>query len=298
MNAQTAASPNGKNAVVTGTNSGIGLSTSIGLAQAGYNVFAGMRNTAKADDLLSAASAAGVEVTVLQLDVADDNSVQAAFSKVRETGPVDLLVNNAGVGGSTPLEIVPMEEHKQMFDVNYFGTVRCIQAVLPEMRERNSGTIVNVSSVEGILAVPDQAAYSATKWAVECMSEALAHEVKRFGVRVVIIEPGVIMTKIFENSAPATRYDKTSPYKDIMRRNGKMFVAGFKQGTPPEEVAKVILEASETADYKLRWPVGPDAHSMIAGRAKMTDEEWVDMGDDLSDQEYNELFAARFNIDL
>jgi len=296
MSTQPTSKANGKNAVVTGTNSGIGLSTSISLARAGYNVFAGMRNTAKSDDLLAAASEAGVVVNVTQLDVADDASVSETFSKIRATGPVDLLVNNAGVGGSTPLELVPMDEHKMMFEANYFGAVRCIQSVLPEMRERQSGTIVNVSSVEGILAVPDQAAYSASKWAVECLSEALAH--KRFGIRVVIIEPGVIMTKIFENSAPATRYDKTSPYKDIMRRNGKMFVAGFKQGTPPEEVASVILEASETADYKLRWPVGPDAHSMIAGRAKMTDEEWVDMGDDLSDQEYNELFAARFNIEL
>lgn len=287
-----------KNAVVTGTNSGIGLSTCISLAQTGYRVFAGMRNTAKADDLLAAAKAADVEVTVLQLDITNDDSVATAFATVRETGPVDLLVNNAGMGGSTPLEIVPMAEHKQMFETNYFGTVRCIQAVLPEMRERASGTIVNISSVEGRLAVPDQAAYSASKWAVECMSESLAHEVKRFGIRIVIVEPGVIMTKIFENSAPATRFDKTSPYKDIMRRNGKMFVAGFKQGTPAEDVAAVILEACETETYKLRWPVGADAHDMIAGRAKMTDEEWVDMGDDLSDQEYNDLFAERFNIKL
>lgn len=289
---------NGKNAVVTGTNSGIGLSTSIALAEAGYRVFAGMRNTNKAGDLLDAAKAANVEVKVLQLDITDETSVAAAFATVRETGPVDLLVNNAGMGGSTPLEIVPMDEHKQMFETNYFGTVRCIQTVLPEMRERNAGTIVNVSSVEGRLAVPDQAAYSASKWAVECMSEALAHEVKRFGIRVVIIEPGVIMTKIFENSAPATRYDKTSPYKDIMRRNGKMFVAGFKQGTPAEDVAAVVLEACETKDYKLRWPVGPDAHDMIAGRAKMTDEEWVAMGDDITDQQYNEQFAKHFNINL
>lgn len=287
-----------KIAVVTGTSSGIGLSTCITLAQSGYTVFAGMRNTAKSDELLAAAREAGVEVTVVQLDITDDDSVNAAFAKVKETGPVDLLVNNAGIGGSTPLEIVPMDEHKQMFETNYFGTVRCIQAVLPEMRERTSGTIVNVSSVEGLLAVPDQAAYSASKWAVEGMTEALAHEVKRFGIRVVIVEPGVIMTKIFENSAPATRFDKTSPYKDIMRRNGKMFVAGFKQGTPPEAVASVILEACETNTYRLRWPVGLDAHDMIAGRAKMTDEDWVAMGDDLSDQEYNELFAERFNITL
>ncbi len=287
-----------KNAVVTGSNSGIGLSTCITLAKAGYRVFAGMRSLAKGEELRATAEAAGVTVTLLQLDINDATSVDTAFAEVNKVGPVDVLVNNAGVGGATPLELTPLDEHKQIFETNYFGTVRCLHAVLPQMRERKQGTIVNLSSVEGLLAVPNQAPYSASKWAVEGMSEALAHELKRFGVRVVIIEPGVIMTKIFDNSAEATRYDKTSPYKDIMRRNGKMFVAGFKQGTPPADVANVILESIETKDYKLRWPVGADARDMIAGRAKISDEDWVDMGDDLSDAEYNQLYAERFNINL
>ena len=287
-----------KNAVVTGTSSGIGLSSCITLAQSGFKVFAGMRNLAKSDELLSAAKDAGVAIELLQLDITDDASVAQAFATVDDQGGTDVLVNNAGLGGATPLEITPLDEHKQLFETNYFGTVRCIQAVLPAMRERGSGTIVNVSSVEGRIAVPNQAPYSASKWALECMSEALAHEVKRFGIRVTIVEPGVIMTKIFENSAPATRYDKTSPYKDIMRRNGKMFVAGFKQATQPEAVAATVLESIQTDNYKLRWPVGEDAHSMLAGRAKMSDEDWVDMGDDLSDAEYNALYAERFNIEL
>ncbi len=287
-----------KNAVVTGTSSGIGQSSSIALARAGYRVFAGMRNLAKSEELLAAARKAEVEVELLQLDITDDESVAGAFEHINQQGGTDVLVNNAGVGGATPLEITPLAEHKQLFETNYFGTVRCIQAVLPQMRERGRGTIVNVSSVEGRIAVPNQAPYSASKWALEGMSEALAHEVKRFGVRVVIVEPGVIMTRIFENSAPATRYDKTSPYKDIMRRNGKMFVAGFKQGTPPEEVAAVVLESIEASTHKLRWPVGKDAHDMLAGRATMSDEDWVDMGDDLSDDEYNSLYAERFNIRL
>jgi NAD(P)-dependent dehydrogenase (short-subunit alcohol dehydrogenase family) len=289
-----------KNAVITGTSSGIGLSSCIALAKAGYRVFAGMRNLAKSDELEKEAQAAGVgdKIELLQLDITDDASVAKAFSTVASEGGTQVLVNNAGLGGATPLEITPLDEHKQLFETNYFGTVRCIQAVLPEMRERGAGSIINVSSVEGRIAVPNQAPYSASKWALECMSEALAHEVKRFGVRVAIVEPGVIMTKIFENSAPATRYDKTSPYKDIMRRNGKMFVAGFKQGTPPEDVANVILDAIQTKEDKLRWPVGADAHSMLDGRSKMSDEEWVNMGDDLSDAEYNELYAQHFDINL
>ena len=287
-----------KNAVVTGTSSGIGLSSCISLAKAGYNVFAGMRNLEKSDDLLSAAKEAGVNVELLQLDITDDASVTQAFAQVDKAGGTQVLVNNAGLGGATPLEITPLDEHKQLFETNYFGTVRCIQAVLPKMRENQQGAIINVSSVEGRIAVPNQAPYSASKWALECMSEALAHEVQRFGIRVAIVEPGVIMTKIFENSAPATRYDKTSPYKDIMRRNGKMFVAGFKQGTPAEDVAAVILDSIQSPGYKLRWPVGADAHSMLAGRAKMSDEAWVAMGDELSDEEYNGLYEQHFDIKL
>jgi len=287
-----------KNAVVTGTSSGIGLSSCITLAKAGYRVFAGMRNLTKSDELTQAAEQAGVTVELLELDINDEQSLTSAFAKVTAEGGTEVLVNNAGVGGATPLEITPLDEHKQLFETNYFGMVRCIQAVLPQMREKGSGAIVNVSSVEGRIAVPNQAPYSASKWAVEGMSEALAHEVQRFGIRVVIVEPGVIMTKIFENSAPATRYDKTSPYKDIMRRNGKMFVAGFKQATPAEDVAAVVLQSIETDTYKLRWPVGDDAHTMLAGRENMTDEQWVEMGGDLSDTEYNELYAKHFKIDL
>ena len=287
-----------KNAVVTGTSSGIGLSSCITLAKAGYRVFAGMRNLTKSDELTQAAEQAGVTVELLELDINDEQSLASAFDKVTAEGGTEVLVNNAGVGGATPLEITPLDEHKQLFETNYFGMVRCIQAVLPQMREKGSGAIVNVSSVEGRIAVPNQAPYSASKWAVEGMSEALAHEVQRFGIRVVIVEPGVIMTKIFENSAPATRYDKTSPYKDIMRRNGKMFVAGFKQGTPAEDVAAVVLQSIEADEYKLRWPVGSDAQTMLEGRANMTDEEWVEMGGDLSDAEYNSLYAKHFKIDL
>ena len=199
-----------KNALVTGSNSGIGLSSCIALAKAGYRVFAGMRTLAKSEELAQTADQAKVKVELLQLDITDDASISAAFDKVSAEGGTDVLVNNAGVGGATPLEITPLDEHKQIFEANYFGMVRCIQAVLPQMRERGSGAIVNVSSVEGRIAVPNQAPYSASKWAVEGMSEALAHEVQCFGIRVVIVEPGVIMTKIFENSAPATRYDKLS----------------------------------------------------------------------------------------
>src|SRR5215468_35165 len=187
-------------AVVTGTSSGIGLATALELARKGHRVFAGMRNLGKAQPLREAAAKEGLPVEVLELDVNSQASVERAFAAARAHGPVDVLVNNAGIGGATPLELTPEAEHRAMFETNYFGAIRCIQAVLPEMRERKAGAIVNITSIAGLVATPNQIAYSASKWALECLGEALAHEVRRFGIRVVNIEPGVVMTSIFENS--------------------------------------------------------------------------------------------------
>lgn len=285
-------------AIVTGTSTGIGYATSLHLARHGYRVFAGMRNLEKSAPLEAAAAAEGLPVSVVQLDICDTQSVADAFEAVLGQGPVDVLVNNAGIGGASPLELTPEAEHRQMFETNYFGAVRCIQAALPSMRKRGAGCIVNVTSAVGLLATPNQIPYSASKWALECLGEALAHEVYRFGVRVVNVEPGVIMTNIFENSAEATRYDKTSPYQPLMRRNGKVFAAGFKRAVPPELVAEKILEAIHAEPYRLRWPVGPDAEGMMAARQQLPSEDWVTMGADLSDEEYNARFKSYFGIDL
>jgi NAD(P)-dependent dehydrogenase (short-subunit alcohol dehydrogenase family) len=285
-------------AVVTGTSTGIGLTTALHLARNGYRVFAGMRDVRKGADLRHAAAAETLPVEIIQLDVTDAASTAAAFATVAAAGPVDVLVNNAGIGGASPLELTPEEEHRRMFETNYFGAVRCIQAVLPSMRERRRGAIVNITSMAGRWATPNQIPYSASKWALECLGEALAHEVRRFGVRVVNIEPGVIMTKIFENSSEATRYDKTSPYMSIMRRNGKVFAAGFRVAAQPELVAATILESIKTPDYRLRWPVGEDAVGFVRGRPKISDEDWIAMGDDLSDEEYNRRFHDYFGIRL
>lgn len=282
-------------AVVTGTSTGIGFATTLHLARNGFTVYAGMRNLAKAAPLEEAAAAEQLAVHVVQLDVTDQASCDAAFA---EAGDVDLLVNNAGIGGASPLELTPEDEHRQMFETNYFGAIRCIQAVLPSMRERRTGCIVNITSAVGLIPTPNQIAYSASKWALECAGEALGHEVRRFDVRVVNVEPGVIMTNIFENSAETTRYDKESPYQPIMRRNGKIFMAGFARAVQPEVVAETILEAATTDDYQLRWPVGPDSEGMMAARKSITAEEWIDMGADMPDDEYNALFLDWFGTQL
>ena len=285
--------------LVTGTSTGIGFATALYLARHGHTVIATMRNLAKAGQLESAAREQGVRLVVRELDVTSQASIDRAMAATREReGAVDVLVNNAGIGGATPLELTPEDEHRAMFEANYWGPIRMIHAVLPSMRERRSGCIVNVTSIAGRIATPNQIPYSASKHALAAASEALAHEVAAFGVRVAIIEPGVIQTAIFENSAGATRYDKNSPYRQIMRRNGKQFAAGFRNPGQPETVAAAILEAITTDRPRLRYPVGGDAEGIAAGRQRISDEDWVAMGGELSDEEYNARFKRYFGIEL
>ncbi len=287
-----------KNAIVTGTSTGIGLVTSLHLARNGYRVFATMRNLAKSDAIKEAAGKEDLAVEVIEMDVCDDASVERGFQEVvSKGGPIDLLVNNAGIGGAAPFEITPLEEHRKMFETNYFGVVRCIQQVLPSMRERESGCIVNITSVVGLQATPNQIPYSASKWAVESLGEALAHEVQSFGIRVVNVEPGVIMTNIFENSAEQTHYDKTSPYAHIMQHNGRVFGAGFERNVQPILVAETILEAITTENYKLRWPVGPDADGMAAVRNQEgLSEKWISLGAIKDKYEYADEFEKLFGF--
>ncbi len=282
-----------QNAVVTGTSTGIGFETALHLARKGYRVFAGMRNLAKAEPLREVT--ANLPVEIVQLDVNEQESVDSVFARA---GEVEVLVNNAGIGGAAPLELVPEDEHRAMFETNYFGPVRCIQAALPGMRERGSGCIVNVTSIAGVFPSPNQVPYSASKGALESLSFSLAAELSRFGVRVVSVVPGVIMTNIFENSVETTRYEKTSPYQPIMRRNGKIFGAGFKAGTPATLVAETIHEAITSPEYRRRWPVGDDAVGMSAGLEKISAEDYVRMSGDVGDEEYNAWFLQNFGVKL
>ena len=283
--------------LVTGTSTGIGFATVLRFARAGYRAWATMRDLGKAEPLREAAKSEGLDLALLRLDVTDPATIESAMAEALPGG-LDVLVNNAGWAGGAPLELAPEAQHRAMFDANYFGAVRMIQAVLPQMRERGSGTIVNVTSVAGRIAMPNQVPYSASKWALECASEALAHEVRRFGIRVKVIEPGVIMSNIFENAKPQTIFDRSSPYLDLMRRNGKFYSAGHRTNQPPEIVAAAILEAVGSDSDRLRYVVGGDAEGLLRGRAAMSDEEWVAMGGDLDDEEYNREFRSRFGIEL
>ncbi|TAJ72594.1 MAG: SDR family oxidoreductase, partial [Gallionellaceae bacterium] len=178
--------------LITGASSGIGLATALHFARQGHEVYAGVRNPATATELTEAIAKEKLAIRAVVIDVNADTSVKLGVGKVLEAaGRIDVLVNNAGIGGGGPIEDVPVDWVKTLFETNYFGVIRMIQAVLPGMRARQSGAIINVSSVFGRLVLAGHGYYAATKYALEAMSEALAQEVQVFGIRVAIIEPGV-----------------------------------------------------------------------------------------------------------
>lgn len=284
-------------AIVTGSNSGIGRATAVHLAASGMTVYATMRDPAKAAKLQAAAAEAGTSVEVLALDVTDDASVQAAIGGVLERhGAVDLLVNNAGIGGNATVEECPIATFDAVMDANLYGAVRCIQAVLPAMRARRQGCIVNISSVVGRVAAIAQAPYVASKWALEGMSEELAHEVAPFGVRVVIVEPGITKSAIFAKNVDAP--NQSGAYDPHYRRMFQFYGAGIPQATPPEEVAAVVLDAYRTDAPRLRYTVSWGSAPMVAGRAAMADEDWVAMGASADDADYYAAFEQYLGLDI
>src|SRR5215831_14900963 len=168
-------------ALVTGSSTGIGFETAVALARSNHEVFAGMRNPNAAPELAALASKEKLPISVVRLDVDSDESVRSAAGEILATrGRIDVLVNNAGIPGSGPVEELELEGFRRIMETNFFGVLRCTQAVLPRMREQKSGHIINVSSVAGRISIAPQAAYTASKWALEAMSEVLAQEVKPF----------------------------------------------------------------------------------------------------------------------
>ena len=244
-----------KRAVVTGANSGIGLATALRLAADGFEVWAGARSDAGLAVIADAAVVAGLtDVHPVQMDVTDDASVAAAFAQIQAGGPVDVLVNNAGITGAGSVEETPVATYQAMFDTNVLGVVRCIQQVLPGMRAARAGRIVNISSSSAIQSPPLMAPYATTKMAVEGISESLQAEVAPYGIRVIAIQAGTILTPIWgKNEAPP----EDTAYPDA--RDFLLKVLSHQlmnTGTPAETVAGVIAEAVEAAAPPLRQLVG------------------------------------------
>jgi NAD(P)-dependent dehydrogenase (short-subunit alcohol dehydrogenase family) len=265
--------------LITGTSKGIGFEAALAFARAGYQVHATMRNPALSPALAQAAATENLPIKISTMDVDSDQSVHDAIAAIlKNDGSIDVLVNNAGVEAVGSVEEIPLAKFRAVMETNYFGVLRCLQAVLPSMRERRSGCIINISSVAGRICNPPLTAYCASKWALEALSEGLAGEMKTFNVRVAIVEPGIIdtaMARRIETPEAKSPYGQTA-------RFAALFENSLKNPIPPSLVAEKILEVADSGTWQLRHPVGPDAQPFIQWRTQMTDEDWVDMnaGDD------------------
>lgn len=283
--------------VVTGANSGIGRATAVHLARSGHTVYGTVRSVDKAAKLRTMADDAGVTVELAELDVADDESVRRGFADIFERGGrVDNLVNNAGVGGNGVVEESTPELYLDVMNVNLCGAVRCLAQVLPGMRERGAGCVVNITSITGRVAAIAQQPYVASKWAFEGMSEGLAQELAPFGIRVAIVEPGVTRSAIFAKTIDAP--NATGAYDAPYRRMFQFYAAGIPAGTDPFEVGEVVRHAIETDEPQLRYQVSWGGRELIEGRAAMTDEEWVALGEIADDAEYYRRFQQHFGVDI
>lgn len=279
--------------LITGTSSGIGLATALELSRAGYKVYATMRNPARAPELGERASSEGLPISILTMDVDSDRSVEHCFAAIHGKGEqIDVLVNNAGIERHGSVEELPMEDFRATMETNYFGALRSIRQVLPRMREARSGCIINVSSVAGKIAGLSLTAYMASKFALEALSEGLAGEVKPFGVRVAIVEPGIIDTPMARaiSQAPHSHYGQG-------RNIAALFSASLEHPAPPSIIAVAIRKIIESGTWKLRHPCGPDAEPFLAWRAAMTDEQWIDLNA-LDAESFRKRVKNDFGLDL
>ena len=271
-----------KVAIVTGSSSGIGYATSLLLARKGFYTYASARNIDKSASLGSIANTERLPLKLIQLDVTDDSSIKAALEKiVLEKGRIDVLVNNAGNGLFGAFEDLTLDEIKAQFETNFFGVIRVTQHVLPTMRTQGGGgVIVNVSSINGLIAFPVISAYVGTKFAIEGLSESIAYELEPFGIKVILIEPGVIGSNFMKGSIlPGRALDPKSPYSELVQ---KVSVKTNSQheaenATQPEEVAKTIFQAISTVKPEFRYLVGTDAVGLLEARKNMPFSEFQKM---------------------
>ena len=260
--------------LITGTSKGIGLATALTLGRAGHEVYATMRDPSQAPELAERTAHENLPIKISVMDVDSDTSVKTAIANIqKEAGHIDVLVNNAGVERNGSIEELPLCEFRAVMETNYFGPIRCIQALVPQMRQRKSGCIINIASVAGHISCSPFAPYTASKFALEALSEALAQEMKTFDVRVAIVEPGIIdtaMARRLGEPLNETTYAQQG-------RFAHLFTASLKQPAQPSLVADKVREIIESGTWQLRHPVGPDALPFLGWRKSMTDEEWVDL---------------------
>ena len=257
--------------LVTGTSKGIGYTTALTLARAGHTVYATLRSPARAKELAAEFAAHNLPIHVSVMDVDSDDSVANTASQPSTNlrADIDVLVNNAGIARDGAIEELSMAEIRDTMETNYFGAVRCIKAVIPHMRKRRSGCIINVTSVAGRVSTSPLGVYAASKHALEALSDALAQEMKAFNVRVAIVEPGIIDTPMARDiGEPAA----DSPYPH-QRRMAAYFAATLTTPRDPRLVAEKIQSIIESGTWQFRHPVGPGAQELLDHRKATSDED-------------------------
>ncbi|HXT85322.1 MAG TPA: SDR family oxidoreductase [Verrucomicrobiae bacterium] len=265
--------------MVTGSSSGIGREISLLLARNNYVVYAGMRNLEKSSKLKSMTENENLDLRILHLDVNDDESVKNALDYIyAKSSRLDVLINNAGYGLRGAFEDLDMGEIKSLYETNVFGYIRTIQSALPIMRKQQSGLIINISSGVGRFGIPNASAYSSSKFAVEGLSESLFYEVEPFGIKVVLVEPGVIKTNFFNSLVISNRsVDPASPYTQMMREKDSGLNEMIKNGSEPEYVAKIVLDIISNDNPNLRYLAGKDIEQIMELKKRMSDIDFHNM---------------------
>ena len=256
-----------KTVLITGASSGIGKVTCLYLAERGYAVIGTSRSIARLSELQRLASEKALPITAVELDINSDEAVDRALPELRDNhGPIDALVNNAGYILWGPLETLPIAEIKALFETNFFAAARLIKGVLPGMVERRQGTIVNISSIAGRFATPLTGAYAASKFALEGLSEALRTELWPLGIRVAVVEPGLLRTNLHESQVEfdeeLNKVPAYIPYVDNYRARHARY---FRLAGDPVKVAKVIHKIVRSRRPAFRHPVGPEARLGMLG---------------------------------
>jgi len=266
-------------AVVTGSSSGIGFEISLTLARHGFKTYATMRDLQKSSTLRSIADKEKIPLKCVQLDVTNDVSVKQAIETiVNEANKIDILVNNAGYGLSGAFEDLLINEIKLQFDTNYFGLIRATQAVLPIMRNQSAGIIVNISSGLGRFGIATSSAYASSKFAIEGLTESISYELEPFGIRTILVEPGIIKTNFIKAAVLAEKSkDPNSPYFQFMNNMENGMKKLIESGECPEYVAKVVLDAINDSNPKLRYLAGKDVEHIMEIKNKISDEDFHNM---------------------
>jgi short-subunit dehydrogenase len=266
-------------ALITGCSSGIGYETALTLARNGFCTYAGMRNTKNSDALEKKIVNEKLDLNILQLDVNDKSSIENAVNQIKtEEKRIDVLINNAGYGLVGFFEELRLDEIRSQFETNFFGVLTVTKKIIPLMREQKSGTIINISSGAGQVGFPGISAYASTKFAIEGFSESLMYELFPFGIRVIIIEPGVIKTNFFHNCIVSEKSSKkSSSYSNSLNKIQKNIELMQEHATSPIEVAKVILQALKTDEPKQRYVVGNDAAMILEAKKSLSDIEFKKM---------------------